>query len=404
MEVVSSRVESSPDKGRVRLVAEVRYDGAGLGTEIYWHEVPQELADSLTLAGDPWVACLLPLAVTIGEPLRLTMPVDPLLYENAHQLVQIWNCWYPKLKVVPIVAEVEQAPARRAPGKTASFFSGGVDSFFTAIQRRELSDGRLQYPVDDLINVGGLDIALSQKDAYVRMQAVLEAAAAELGKKFVRLVTNVRQTRLDTAEWGYLYHSGAISSVALALEERYAAALIGSTFGYSDLAPWGSHPLTDPLYSTSRTRIVHDGASFDKLTKILAVAKSPVAMKYLHVCATVGTDENCGNCHKCYRTMATLEVAGALKGCETFRGKPFIVDRLRKIYSHDSRDRSGIRQLSRYAREKGRPDIAHALARSLKYSDRFDRWKKVAARLKPIPGVRRVANRTTTILKRGWLP
>jgi hypothetical protein len=404
MEVLSSRVETSPDKGRVRLVAEVRYDGAGLGTEIYWHEVPEKLAGSLTSTGNPWLACLVPLAVTMGERLRIAPPVDPVLYENVHQLMQIWKVWYPKLTVVPIEADVEMPPPRTTPGRTAGFFSGGVDSFFTAIQTRKLSDGRIQFPVDDLINVAGLDIAKSQKAAYTRMWDMLQKASDELGKEFVPALTNVRETRLDTAEWGYLYHPGAISSVALAMEDRYSAALIASSFGYYDLTAWGSHPLTDPLYTTSRTRIVHDGASFDKLTKILAVAKSPVVMKYLHVCATVGTDENCGNCHKCYRTMATLEVAGALKDCATFQGKPFIVERLRKIYSHDARDRAGVRQLSRYAREKGRPDIADALARSLKYSDRFDRWKKVAARLKPIPGVRRVANRTTTILKRGWLP
>src|SRR5216683_2225878 len=64
---------------------------------------------------------------------RLLGPVDPGLFETAHQLMQIWKCWYPNLSLIHIGADVEPIPPRNVAGKTAAFFSGGVDSFFTAL-------------------------------------------------------------------------------------------------------------------------------------------------------------------------------------------------------------------------------------------------------------------------------
>ena len=104
MELVSVRIEESPHAaGRVRLVGDVSYDDRP-GTEAYWFEVDEEYAGALSLSGSPWLACLLPLAVTLGQTLRSASPVDPLLFENAPRLMETWTTWYrkrfPNLRVV----------------------------------------------------------------------------------------------------------------------------------------------------------------------------------------------------------------------------------------------------------------------------------------------------------------
>jgi len=105
MKLVSVRLAEAPGKRRVRLVGEVTYDDRPRKAEQYWFELPEKYADSLSESGNPWPACLLPLAVTRREPLRLCLPIDPVLSANAARLMKIWTGWYRKLRVVPIEAE-----------------------------------------------------------------------------------------------------------------------------------------------------------------------------------------------------------------------------------------------------------------------------------------------------------
>jgi hypothetical protein len=105
MELVSVRIDKSPSgRSRVRLVGDVAYDDRAGAVEQYWFEVPEKYADSLSVSGNPWLACLLPLAVTLRERLRLCLPIDPVLSANASRLMKIWTGWYPRLRVVMLFA------------------------------------------------------------------------------------------------------------------------------------------------------------------------------------------------------------------------------------------------------------------------------------------------------------
>jgi hypothetical protein len=57
-----------------------------------------------------------------------------------------------------------------------------------------------------------------------------------------------------------------------------------STYSYSNLAPWGSHPLTDPLLSTLGTRVIHDDAAFSRIEKTEFIARREMALRTLRVC------------------------------------------------------------------------------------------------------------------------
>src|SRR5215469_9891368 len=100
MDLISVRKEELAS-GRVRVTAEVSYDDRPTATENYWFEFPSDVAGSLSDSGNAWLACLVPMAVAIGEPLRLPFPVDPLLLRNVRELMAIWESWYPTLHAVP---------------------------------------------------------------------------------------------------------------------------------------------------------------------------------------------------------------------------------------------------------------------------------------------------------------
>lgn len=119
--------------------------------------------------------------------------------------------------------------------------------------------------IDDLVSVWGLDIPLENADGCRRMRNVLEEAAAEFGMEPVAVATNLHATNWwHWADWGAVGHGAALASLGLALERRYQKLLIPSTHRYDLLAPWGSHPLTDPLLSTRWMEIIHDGTEFSR--------------------------------------------------------------------------------------------------------------------------------------------
>jgi hypothetical protein len=199
----------------------------------------------------------------------------------------------------------------------------------------------------------------------------MKRVAQDLGKEFIDVATNVRDTRWWSTGYGRLSHGSAMASVGLALEKRYNKILIPSTSAYNNLFPNGSHPLTDPLLSTRGTKIVHDGAGFDRVQKTELISKSEVALRSLRVCWESHTDKNCQACNKCYRTMITLMLLGALKKCSTLSESNLDISKIKKIYSKDENDFSLLGEVEAFAAEKGRGDIARAINRSFKHSKRL---------------------------------
>jgi len=382
MELTGIRIEPSPRApDRVRLVGTVAYDDRPGAPEEYWFEVADTHAASLSQSANPWLVALIPLAVTLGEPLRLALPVDRTLLDNVHALQEVWRCWYPRLSVVDVEAPVAGPASPGASARTAAFFSGGVDSFFTVL-RRDQSTGFLRDRIDDLLCVWGFDVPLDNGGAFTRIHDRLQGAADGLGRTLVDVATNLRITRWRETDWAHVSHGCALAAVALCLEPRYRQVLIAASDDYWHLHPWGTHALTDPLLSTSHTAVRHDGAGFTRLMKTEIVAGSDVAMRTLRVCWKSRSDENCGRCEKCYRTMLSLELYGALSRCATFGGATRVDLRaISRLYLehelwHD------YREIQAFARRRGQGVAAAAIERSLRRSARIARGLAVAGFLR----------------------
>ena len=329
MELAEVRISQSPmDAHRVRLTGTVLYDDGAVRPEEYWFDVPEQYADSLSETGNPWLVCLVPLAVSLGEPLRIGKPVDSVLLGNIHKLMGIWRCWYPSLDPVQIEAQTFECRSGRGE-RTAAFFSGGVDSFFTVLRHSSGNGSSSSVQIQDLLTVWGLDIPLRKADAFHRMRDLLRSASEKCGMSLIDVSTNIRETRWKQTDWGHLSHNCALAGVALALEKRCKRALIASSYGYGDLHPWGSHPLTDPLLSSSLTQIVHDGAAYNRVQKTEYVTNNETALGSLRVCWQDRSDKNCCKCSKCYRTMITLSLIGMLEKCTSFDAQAYNVKRIR---------------------------------------------------------------------------
>jgi hypothetical protein len=298
----------------------------------------------------------------------MKLPVDRLLLDNVQELQRIWMCWFPHLRPILVEAEVAGPAPAAGAGKAAAFFSGGVDSWFTVLWHSLEPAEPKRIAIDDLLCIWGFDVPLDNADAFRQMRIALQGAADDLGKELVDVATNLRETRWREADWTSLSHGAGLASVALALEGRYAKV-------------WGSHVMTDHLFSTGHTAIIHDGAAFNRVEKTELVAKSEPALRSLRVCWKSHGHNNCCECEKCYRTMLTLELFGVLDRCSTFRRAGLDLPSVSRIYVSLPL-RSEYRYLVACAARQRRPDIAGAIERAIRRSARLGVWLSLLGGLK----------------------
>ena len=372
MELVSVRVEeSSPDRGRVRLVGDVLYDDRPGQAETYWFEFPQRYGPSLSVSGNPWLACLLPLAVTLRQPLRLCRPVDPVMLSNASRLMAIWSQWYPEFRPVPVEAEARPTELSPGPRSSGAFFSGGVDSFYMVLRDRNGERSTEVPAIDRLLLVAGFDIPIAATAEFERLRTSLSEAAGNLGVELVDAATNLRAVRFREADWSRLSHGSALASVGLASERGFQSLCIAATHYDGPVKPWGSQPETDPLLSTGVTRVFHVGLLVPRREKTEYISRSDVAMRHLHVCYRFGSSDNCCDCFKCLLAMLTLEVVGALDRCPPLRRRPLDLRRVRKLVVLSRPYLRLYRDLEVRALAAGRQDVAAAIAACLRRSRRL---------------------------------
>ncbi len=391
MQVRGISVIDSPERpGWVRLCAEVVYEDPSLASEVYWFEVREKYKSFLSDTGNPWLVCLAPLAMALGEPLKIVRPVDRTLLANVYERMRIWKCWYPRLTMIRIEAELLEHPIENA-GKTCSFFSGGVDAFFTALYYDRTPDPLVRIPIEDLVNVWGFDIPLANAEAHEEIAKVFRRSAEDLGKELIEVATNLRETQLEKKiNWEYLNVSPALASVALALEKRYKKALISSAGGYLVLCPDGTSALLDPLSSTQRLQVVHAGAAFSRVQKTEYIAPFEVVQRSLHVCFHIQSEKNCGRCIKCYRTMTTLETLGFLDRFQTFPKGAFHLSKLAKMFLWESDDVRMSKDVERLAVQKSREDVANAIRGAFKHTQHARRLLSMIKPLYHSPATRKL--------------
>lgn len=405
--VASPRVDALPGAHpRWRLTTELVVEGGpDPGRDELWLEGPGS-PETVDAGGTPWAVMLAPLAARLDMPLSIEAVVDARTANGIVAASRIWSGWYPDASVVRLEAPRLPGPGAGQPTgptvgpgteRTAAFFTGGVDSSWTALQHRGTGA-----EVRDLITVHGFDIPLTEDEAFRRMTARFRDWAGGWGGAVVDLRTNLRETRADAAPWGPLAHGCALIGSGLALGARYDVLRLAATGGIRDPHPWGSHRETDHLFGTQRTRIDHHGAEAPRWEKVRAIVADPGATALLRVCWRSGTDRNCGSCSKCLRTMALLDLWGALERSPTFPDR-LPLDALERVHVKESWDVREFTDLVVLGRRHGRPDLVAAATGAMRRSRRGARALAVLDRLAGAPAIGRAARSWGARIREEWI-
>jgi hypothetical protein len=265
--------------------------------------------DLLPLTGelDPWLVVALLPAMQAGLDLELSRPISARLLSNLETVQSILNLWDATYQKIKVMAPARKEPVYTGPRKTACFFSGGVDSFYTVLKR--------QAEIDVLIH---LDNPWADEKGRARLNGKIKEAAHRLGKELILVKSNFRGF-LDTyTGWDYS-HGAAMIVLALLLSPYLSRVLFASGLTYANVQPFGSHPLLDPLWSTEDLEVIHDGDEANRLQKIKSMAGNEIMLNSLRVCWTnIENELNCGLCKKCLTTMVCMRTAGVLDQSPAF--------------------------------------------------------------------------------------
>jgi len=325
-----TQIKVEQEGADVRVSARLEVGGEGFDA---FYLLRDQRADTVSDAADAFAAVTLMAAMRRGEDLTVAGRVSPLLLTGLDRLMDVWTDWYPELRRVRILPEPSSATVATPGGPggpgVGMFFSGGVDSLYSLMKWVRSAEVPGTQRLSHIVFLLGFDPGTTfrggSRAADDRLAAAMESATRVAGNYGVRMLvveSNIRRFTDLFYSWAH-YHGAVLASTAHLLSGTIGTMAIASTERYSDLAPWGTHALTDHLFSTEHVRILHDGAERSRAHKIDALVEGfRTELNELRVCWNEdSSDFNCCRCQKCMQTMIRLRLHGALDSCTAF-GRP----------------------------------------------------------------------------------
>lgn len=256
------------------------------------------------------VAALLP-AMAWQQELVVDGPVSPRLLGRLDRIVRMYRAMDPTLRAPEIEVASATPPASTGLG-TACFFSRGVDSTYSAaVDRTDPA------PLDALVYCRTLEPNHTAATSDRELE-LTRASAEAIGLPLHVVWTDLRAFTDPMLGWSTM-HGAGLSALALLVGQAFDHVVLPSAYDVATLAPCGSHPSIDPLFGNESVSIHHDHLDRDRQRKVdWLAAHRPDLLAHLKVCYTQDGNRNCGRCHKCVLTMASLRAAGALHLAPTF--------------------------------------------------------------------------------------
>ena len=261
------------------------------GDRIFFRVPPQV---DLPFRGEPFIGAALLEAMVRGVNIKVdkSLPVSMKLYSRLPEIQSIYKTWNENLQKIVIEARTESIG--ESYENVACFWSAGVDSSHTLFRNIE--------QVTHLVLLGGFEAGGNTEEAWNQCVEKQSAFCLSIGKKLIPMATNAKQW----AEKRKLSWDFAQGLVLASMSPLFKCkeVLIGASHTFDNLFPAGTHPLTDPMWSTESTELIHYGA-IRRSQKVFEISKNDLIFNNLQVCWRSPVT-NCGECSKCVRTMVIM--------------------------------------------------------------------------------------------------
>jgi len=254
---------------------------------------------------------LLP-AMKTGSTLIVDGPISHKLFNTMGPICNFYCALNPSLKRIKVKNVIAEPKGPPKENRVGTFFSAGVDSFYTLLKHQE--------EITDLIFIHGFDVPLDNDALRRSVSEMIREIGLHFGKRVIEVETNLRSFIHPYLRWLHS-HGVTFGSVGSLLFPFFHRIYIPASHTYATATFYllGSHPALDPLWGTETLEFVHDGCEATRIEKVALLSESDVALKSLRACGQdPGGGFNCGRCEKCIRTKINLHIAGSLDRCTTF--------------------------------------------------------------------------------------
>jgi hypothetical protein len=267
------------------------------------------------------VTLLLPV-MFLGEMLEIRGHLSPKLLSGMEQYQRNFYTWFPRhFQLVEFIAkDLVPLSMEKSHGSTGTAFSGGIDSFFTLWSNLPQNQSDPTKQISHGLFVQGFDIRLEDLEEFDLVAQRNRDLFISLDLTLLTARTNARMFSQFMMSW-LMAHGGPLIGTALNLSPLLGRFYVPATLAHHQAKPEGTTQLTDPLFSTERTEIIHFGATHTRYEKLKIISDWPPTYNHLIVCVDheVKGLENCGRCKKCMRTMTSLGIIGVLEKYSTFK-------------------------------------------------------------------------------------
>jgi len=276
-----------------------------------FYKIPAEWENALSGVADPYLIASIFPAMAVNAQIHVHGDATPSLLANLEEFQAVWNSWKPDLyKRISLTADHEIEHEQPNNAHAIISFSGGVDSCFSAYRHVKQIAGRQNKNIQAGVMTHGFDIPLKEEEMFKRAAEKSSIILSDLKIPLITISTNWREIKHNRRVNWEDTHATAIASTLHLFTQRFNYGLIAGTEPYNYLL-WGSNPLSDPMLSSNKFKIIHDAASNTRIEKVKVISNWEAANNNIRVCwAGQNHDKNCSKCEKCVRTILEYRVTG----------------------------------------------------------------------------------------------
>ncbi len=226
-------------------------------------------------------------------------------YQRFWSLVRPNRCSAVRITADEIVAD--RADVRDLPA--VANYSGGIDSSFTVARHSLRLCGMESVPPRAVMLVHGFDVPLANENGFSRLLDRLQPVIEELGLKRYVVKTNLREMALQ--DWLDSYSAQLVSCLHMVSDNHSTALIASDGYAQSPIFDYAGNPITVPLLTTSRLKILYDGGPYGRTEKIRLLSNHPTILRSVKFCwEGADVERNCGRCAKCFLTYMNFRGAG----------------------------------------------------------------------------------------------
>jgi hypothetical protein len=284
--------------------------------DVLWFSTTKEFGSYLCHErGDAFLVAMLLYAMKRGEDIHILAPISERLYYTlTKHFVKVIADIFPGYHQIQITGDVDSVHLENAGG-VGTGLSCGIDSFYTVIEHTDESchpDYKLTHLAFFNVGASGDYGGDHARDLFQQRIEAVRRCADELQLPLVILDSNIN----EILDMNYVpTHTYRNVAAVLALQKLFKTYYYSS--GYSLRQFELSHAESShydvyalDMLSTNGTKFFSSGEIYSRVEKTDIVSNYPLSYDYLNVCVSAVT--NCSRCHKCQRTLVTLDLLGKL--------------------------------------------------------------------------------------------